>query len=329
MIPSRTILSVPGHMAKMHAKAAAGPADVVMLDLEDSVPPDQKEEARTRIIASLRDLDFGHRHLMVRTNGLSTPFAYRDLIDTAEACGPKITAFVLPKVEEAGDIHFADRLLTGIEAATGLNRHIELQASIETARGLNNVSAIAGSCPRLNSLVFGIADYTVSVGAGLASLSGHGEKEEKIYPGHRWHFPLSRMVMAAKANDLLAIDAPFGNFRDPEGLAASARMARALGCDGKWVIHPDQIPTVNKIFTPSASECRRAEKILTAVAAAPKKGLGAVAVDGRMIDQATLRLARQIRDQARALNLDLGLDLNLDLSQDLNLDTESGDGRED
>ena len=304
MTPNRTTLSVPGHVKKMHTKAAKSPADVIMLDMEDSVPPDQKDRARRQIVKTIQETDFSTRRLTVRINDLTTPFAYRDLIDTVETCGRQIHAVVIPKVEHAGDIHFVQRLLTGIEAAKGLDRPIRIEACIETARGMDNVSRIARASARLYSLVFGIADYSVSLGAGLSSLSGHGEKEEAIYPGHRWHFPLSRMIMAAKANHLLAIDATYGDFKDIEGLEKSARIGRTLGCDGKWVIHPDQIPTVNRVFTPSAIEVRRAETVLAAVADARPKGMGAVAVDGRMVDQATLRLAEQVWSQAVCLGLD-------------------------
>ncbi len=306
MTPNRTILSVPGHIEKMHLKASKSPADVIMLDLEDSVPPDQKIPARSRTIKTIRETDFGGRRLTVRINDLTTSFAYRDLIDIWEACGKKIDAVVIPKVETAGDIHFADRLLTGIEAAEGFARPTRIEACIETVAGMDNVSKIARASGRLYSLVFGIADYSICLGAGLFSLSGHGENEESIYPGHRWHFPLSRMIMAAKANHLLAIDATYGNFKDLEGLERSAVMGRALGCDGKWVIHPDQIPVVNRVFTPPEAEIQRAKKVVEAAAQARKKGLGAVSVDGRMIDQATLKLAQQVWQKA----VDLGLDMD-------------------
>ena len=143
---------------------------------------------------------------------------------------------------------------------------------------------------------------TASVGAGLASVSGHGENEDNIYPGHRWHFPLSRMIMAAKANHCFAVDAPFGNFRDLDGLKASAAMAKALGCDGKWAIHPAQIDTINQVFSPTPEEIERASQILDAAEKAGT-GRGAVAVDGKMVDQATIRLARKVRDQALHLGL--------------------------
>ena len=168
---------------------------------------------------------------------------------------------------------------------------------------MNAVRAIAVSSPRLRTLVFGIADYAASVGARLVSLSGHGENEDGIYPGHRWHHALSRIVMAAKANGLLAIDAPYGNFKDADGLARAAGMACALGCDGKWAIHPAQIDTINRVFTPSAEDIDRARRIIAADEAARTGGRGAVAVDGRMVDQATVRLARRVQETAAHLGI--------------------------
>jgi citrate lyase beta subunit len=155
----------------------------------------------------------------------------------------------------------------------------------------------------VRSLVFGIADYSASVGARLVSISGHGENEADIYPGHRWHFALSRIVMAAKANGLLAIDAPYGDFKDIEGLQQSAVMAGALGCDGKWAIHPTQLETINRVFSPSQEDIDRAVTVLQAAQAARQQLRGAIAVDGRMVDQATLRMAQRLYEQARYLGL--------------------------
>ncbi len=299
----RSVLSVPGHMEKMHAKAARSNADVIMLDLEDSVSLDSKEKARKLVLQSLHSIDWQNKTVSVRINGLDSAFAYRDLLEIAESAGEKLDAVVVPKVNHPGDIHFVDRMLDGIEQAKKRHRPIAIEASIETARGLSTVMPIAQASRRLQTLVFGIADYSASVGARLVSISGHGENESEIYPGHRWHFALSRMIMAAKANDLLAIDAPYGNFKDPEGLKRSSAMACALGCNGKWAIHPDQIDTINQVFSPSREDIERAAKILQAAQDAQSQGRGAVAVDGRMVDQATVRLAHQLYSQARHLGL--------------------------
>lgn len=303
MKPRRSTLSVPGHIEKMHVKASQRDVDVTMLDLEDSVPVDAKESARTRVIQSIHTLNWQDTILTVRINGLDTPFGYRDLLEVAEAAGPSIEAVVVPKVNHPGDIHFVSRMLDGIEAAKGFSKRIHIEAIIESAEGLEQVSQIAKASDRLITLVFGIVDYSASIGARLVSISGHGEKEEEIYPGHRWNFEMSRIVMAAKAHGLLAIDAPYGNFKDPTGLQRSAALACALGYDGKWAIHPDQIDIVNQVFSPSKEDVDRAVKVLAAHKEAREKGLGAVAVEGRMVDQATVRLAKQLYEQAKHLKL--------------------------
>ena len=303
MTPRRSILSVPGHIEKMHLKALPGPADVVMLDLEDSVPLEAKDAARDQVIRTLLAQAPGKRTIAVRINGIDSAMGYRDLLDVVSTAGDRIDTVVVPKVNHPGDIHFVDRLLSGIELHKQLATPIGIEASIETAEGMERVSEIARASRRIRTLVFGIADYSASVGARIVSISGHGENEEAIYPGHRWNFALSRMVMAAKANGALAIDAPYGNFQDPEGLKRMAGIACALGCDGKWAIHPDQVEPINRVFSPSAQEIQRAQKILAADAAARAEGKGAVAVDGRMVDQATVNLAQQLWAQAKYLKL--------------------------
>jgi malyl-CoA/(S)-citramalyl-CoA lyase len=303
MKPRRSTLSVPGHIEKMHVKASQRDVDVIMLDLEDSVPMEAKESARTRVIQSIHTLDWQDTTVTVRINGLDTSFGYRDLLEVVETSGPRVEAVVVPKVNHPGDIHFVSRMLDGIEAAKRFSSRINIEAIIESAEGLEQVSQIAKASDRLIALVFGIVDYSASIGARLVSISGHGEKEEEIYPGHRWNFEMSRIVMAAKAHGLLAIDAPYGNFKDPTGLQRSAALACALGYDGKWAIHPDQIDIINQVFSPSKEDVDRAIKVLAAHKEAQEKGLGAVAVEGRMVDQATVRLARQLYEQARHLGL--------------------------
>lgn len=303
MKPRRSILSVPGHVEKMHGKASNSNADVIMLDLEDSVPIGEKVKARDQVIQSLLALDWSRKSVAVRVNSLDTPYAYRDLLEVVENAGSILDEIVIPKVNSSGDISFADRMLEGIELNKKLSSNIGLEASIETAEGLLRSEEIAGASNRLKTLVFGIADYSASVGARLVSISGHGEKEEELYPGHRWHYALSKIVMVAKANGCFAIDAPYGNFKDLDGLRRSAVMSCALGCDGKWAIHPGQIDIINDVFTPSNEDIELAAKVLEANAEAAKQGRGAVAVEGRMVDQATVRMAKQLWEQAKFLNL--------------------------
>jgi len=300
MIPRRSILSVPGHKDKMHPKAAQSDADVVMLDLEDSVPFDAKEKARNIVSQALEKNDWGKKTVSVRINALDTPFAYKDILDVVRVKTSCLDSLVIPKVAKIADIHFVARFLDGIEMDLQKKIPIKIEASIETAQGLSNINDIAKSSNRLVSLVFGIADYTASIGARLVSLSGHGDDESALYPGHRWHFALSRIVMAAKANELLAIDAPYGNFKDMKGLKQSASMARALGCDGKWAIHPAQLSSINSCFSPLPEDIEKASTILNACQS--KNQNEVIAIDGHMIDQATVRLAQNTWELAKQLN---------------------------
>ncbi len=299
----RSTLSVPGHRESMHDKAAGSGADVIMLDLEDSVPIESKLDARRAVIRSIGEKDWGKTTLTVRMNAIDTPFGYRDLIEVLETCAERIDAVVVPKVDHPGDIHFVSRLIDGIARHLGKELDVGIEATIESAEGMENVSAIAAASPRLKTLVFGIADYSASLGARLVSISGHGENEADIYPGHRWHYAMCRIVNAAKANGLLAIDSPYGHFRDLDGLAQSARMSCSLGFDGKWAIHPGQIATIHAVFTPTAEDIERAGRVLDAFTEAQKEGRGAASLDGRMIDQATVRMARQLWNQAVTLGL--------------------------
>jgi len=303
MIPlRRSVLSVPGSSEKMMSKAVAMPADEIMLDLEDGVALEEKEDARAKIIRSLVDYDWGGRVRAYRINGLATPFAYRDIIEVVEEAGTSIDVVVIPKVEKAADVQFVDLLVSQIELRMGMKKRIALEASIETALGMLNVREIAFASPRLEALVFGVADYGASLTMPSGGLSGHGDAEEQ-YPGHRWHFPLSRVVMAAKAAGLAAIDAPYGDFKDSAGLKKSCQIAASLGYDGKWAIHPDQLKIVNAVFTPSDDDISLAQRILQAYRKAEAAGKGATALDGKMVDGGSIRLARITYEKARRLGL--------------------------
>lgn len=275
----------------MHLKAAASGADVIMLDLEDSVPFAQKSSARLQVVESLNSLDWGNKFLSIRINRPGERFAYRDIVEIIPFCSDKLNSIVIPKVSSPADIHFVEKLLTSLEDEYSLKNRLLLEPSIEDALGLENVSQIAAASDRNITLVFGIADFSSSIGAKFISISGHGENEDS-YPGHRWQYVLSRMVVAAKAKNLAVIDAPYGNFSDPQGLRKSAELAAALGVDGKWAIHPSQIEIINAVFSPSPQEIERAKKVLDAYEIALKEGKGAVELEGRMIDNATIRLAK-------------------------------------
>lgn len=297
----RSILSVPANREKMVQKAFALPVDFIMLDLEDSVPVQEKEEARKQVIATLREKDWKGKVRAYRINGMDTPFAYRDIIDIVEAAGDRIDVIVVPKVNDPSEIKAIDYILSQIELRMGFQVPIGLEASIETAAGMLRVGDIAFSSPRLEALVFGVADYGASLTMMSKGISGHGDAEE-FYPGHRWHFPLSRMAMAAKAAGLAAIDAPYGNYKDPEGLQRSCVLSAALGYDGKWAIHPDQLQIINEMYTPSAEDVERSQRILETYREAQKEGCGSLAIDGKMVDAASIRVAKVICSQWEAIS---------------------------
>ncbi len=302
MKPNRSILSVPGHMEKMHAKAAAGNADVVMLDLEDSVPENSKAQARECVLHSMKNINWSGKKLTLRINGTDSEHAYRDIL-ILEHSSDLVESVVIPKVNDAGDIHFLSKMLDGIELGRRSSQRTSIEAIIESARGLENIQSIASASDRMFSLIFGIADYSESIGAKVVSLSGHGENEEEIYPGHRWHYQLSKIVATAKARGLLAIDVSYGNFKDPKGLLRAAQIDSALGIDGKWAIHPNQIDIINEVFSPSTEEIEMARTIIKAGKDAEAKGLGAIAIDGRMVDGATMKLAQKNWNLAIKLGL--------------------------
>lgn len=296
----RSVLSVPANREKMLKKAAALPADVLMLDLEDSIPISEKEEARQRVIDMFKSADLQGKVKAYRINGMDTPFAYRDIIDVIESVGNHVDLIVVPKVNDAAEIKAIDYLLTQIEMRMGLTHSIGLEASIETALGMLRVEEIAFSSSRLEALVFGVADYGASLTMMTKGISGHGDNED-FYPGHRWHFPLSKMTMAAKAAGLAAIDAPYGDFRNEGGLRQSCLLSAALGCDGKWAIHPAQLEMINEMYTPSHEDVQSSQRILEAYQAAEKDGRGSIAVDGKMVDAASIRIARMIHAQWEAI----------------------------
>ncbi len=301
MKPRRSILSVPGNSEKMHLKAQKTNADVIMFDMEDSVSVNEKSKARELIAKSINNYDFGNKIVSVRINICESKFAFEDIIYVVEKAGKKIDSIVVPKINNEKDIHFVDYLLGGLEQKYKTENQIAIEASIETAKGMLNIDKIASASDRIISLVFGIADYSASVEAKNVSVSGHGENEELTYPGHRWHFALSKLIMTAKAYNLLAIDAPYGNFRDNDGLRKSASIGRLLGINGKWAIHPNQIDIINEIYSPDEEEIELAKRIILAYETAEKEGRGSVALDGRMIDNATLSLARKTMQMAENL----------------------------
>jgi len=285
----------------MQAKAATLAADQVLFDLEDATAASEKVSARAVIVESLRTLDFGGRLVSVRVNGVDTSWCYRDIVDVIEAAGDRVGTVYLPKVESAADVHFVDRLLDQIEHAHGWPRGgIGLEVLIESSAGLQQVDEIARASSRLESLTFGPGDLSASLGMGQLSIG----TLESGYPGDVWHFALMRILVAARAAGLLAVDGPYAAFADLSGLEASAQRTAALGFDGKWVIHPSQIETVNRVYSPDPVVLARSEGLLAAYRAATEgEGRGAVRFEGEMIDEANRKMAEAVVRRARWLGL--------------------------
>ena len=302
---NRSELAVPGSSPQMFEKAAQSPADVVFLDLEDAVAPDQKEGARKNVIQAINEIDWGAKTLSVRINGLDTQYMYRDVVDVLEQAGDRLDMIMIPKVGTAADVYAVDMLVTQVEAAKNRQKRLGFELIIETALGMANIHEIAKASKRLESLHFGVADYAASTRARTTGIGGVNpdyavltDKAEDgsrdVHWGDMWHYAIARMVVAARANGLRPLDGPFGDFADADGFRAQARRAAVLGCEGKWAIHPSQVALANEVFTPPAKEVDRARRILVAMEQAAKEGKGAVSLDGRLIDIASIRQAEAL-----------------------------------
>ncbi len=301
----RSELAVPGSNTRMLEKAPNAGADVVFLDLEDAVAPNDKDQARKNVIEALNDLDWSNSAVSIRINGLDTHWCYRDIVDVVEQAGDKLDTILIPKVNGPEDIYFVATMLDQIEQAKGLDP-INIHILVETARGMANVEAIAQACPeRMEAMVFGVADYAASTQARTTQMGGANEDygmlsdpdsddNRQFHWGDQWHFALSRMTVACRAYGLRPIDGPYGNIEDPDGYKNVARSCAALGVEGKWCIHPSQIALANEIFTPAKKEVTRARRILEEMEQAAKQGKGAVSLDGRLIDAASIRQAEAL-----------------------------------
>ncbi|MDQ3376474.1 MAG: CoA ester lyase [Actinomycetota bacterium] len=295
---ARSLLAVPASNRKMVEKALSSEADAVFLDLEDAVAPERKADAREDVAWALRELDWGGRPTLFRVNALDTRWFYRDVVEVVEEAGEALDAVLIPKVNRPEDLHAVAVLLDGIELEKELEPgKIGLEAQIETAEGLTNIDDIARSSDRLQALHFGPGDFAASLGMPQTSLGTRDEWDE-AYPGHRFGYVMQRIVVAARAAGLRAVDGPVADHRDEEGLRAACRAARSLGFDGKWCIHPAQVPVVNEVFSPTEEEVSWAEKVVEAYEEAGAAGSGAVSVDGQMVDAASIRMARRTLDLA-------------------------------
>ena len=294
----RTCHAVPGSSERFLAKAPQLDADEVFLDLEDAVAPSAKEEARWRVIQALKETDFGPKTVVVRVNATDTPHYYRDLIGVVEQAGDRLDAIMLPKVRTPGDVEMTDKLLTQVELAMALEPgRIGIEAQIEDAAGLIACEAIATASARMETLIFGPGDYSAAVGIPVTTIGA----APAGYPGDHLNYVYSRLVVAARAAGIQAIDGPYAAVKDEDGLRERAMLARALGMDGKWTIHPAQIAVVNDAFTPRRDEWERAEAMLAAYERARTgEARGAAMFEGEMIDEANRRMAERLASAGRA-----------------------------
>jgi malyl-CoA/(S)-citramalyl-CoA lyase len=309
----RSELAVPGSNPGLFEKAAKSAADIIFLDVEDAVAPDDKEQARKNIIAGLNEIDWGTKTMMIRINGLDTHYMYRDVVDIV-AASPRLDMILIPKVGVPADVYAIDMLVTQIETAKKRTKRIGFEVLIETALGMANVEAIAQSSKRLEAMSFGVADYAASTRARTTVIGGvnadYGVLTDKDASGNRnyfwadqWHAAQTRMMVACRAYGLRPIDGPFGDFSDPDGFIAAGKRAAVLGYEGKWAIHPSQIELANQVFTPSEAEVTKARRIMTAMDEAAKAGKGAVSLDGKLIDIASIRMAEALLKKAESIGV--------------------------
>ncbi len=305
--PNRCQLFGPGSNTKLFAKMAASAADVINLDLEDSVSPSDKDSARANVIEAIGAHDWGTKTLSVRINSLDTPYWYRDVVDLLEQAGERLDQIMIPKVGNAADIYAVDALVTAIEAAKGRTKKINFEVIIESAAGLVNVNEIAAASPRMVAMSLGAADYAASMGMQTTGIGGtqanyymlHDEERHYSDP---WHWAQTAIVAACRTHGILPVDGPFGDFSDDEGYRAQARRSATLGMVGKWAIHPKQITLANEVFTPSEEAVAEAREILAAMEDAKARGEGATVYKGRLVDIASIKQAEVIVAQSELIN---------------------------
>jgi citrate lyase subunit beta / citryl-CoA lyase len=291
-LPRRSCLSVPGSSEKMMGKAPNLGADMVFLDLEDAVAPLEKEAARDKVVKAINDLDWGDTVLCVRVNAWDTKWTYRDVIHVVENSSERLDEIMLPKVQSAADVQALDMLLTQIEETTGRTSTVGIEPQIETARGLINVEEICAASPRLETIVFGPADFAAST--EMPVLTGGVQIPE--YPGDHFHYVFSKILMAGRANGLQVIDGPYLKIRELDALREYSMRPRILGYDGKWALHPDQVAVINEVFTPTQEQFDHAVDLLEAYEKATTEGgagerKGAVMFGDEMIDEASRKMA--------------------------------------
>ncbi|MFB9150916.1 L-malyl-CoA/beta-methylmalyl-CoA lyase [Roseovarius ramblicola] len=304
--PNRCQLFGPGSNAKLFEKMAASAADVINIDLEDSVAPTDKDAARANTVRAINEVDWGNKTLSVRINGLDSPFWYRDVVDLLEQGGDRLDQIMIPKAGCASDIYAVDALVTSVEAAKGREKRIAFEAIIETAAGISHVEEIAAASPRMQALSLGAADFAASMGMSTTGIGGTQEnyymlREGEKYWADPWHWAQANIVAACRTHGLLPVDGPFGDFSDDEGFRAQARRSATLGMVGKWAIHPKQVALSNEIFTPTDEAVQEAREILAAMEEAKARGEGATTYKGRLVDIASIKQAEVIVKQAEMI----------------------------
>ncbi|MCV6595899.1 MAG: L-malyl-CoA/beta-methylmalyl-CoA lyase [Mangrovicoccus sp.] len=304
--PNRCQLFGPGSRPAIFEKMAGSAADVINLDLEDSVAPDDKAEARKNIIQAIGDVDWGNKTLAVRINGLDTPYWYRDVVDLLEQASDRLDQIMIPKVGNGSDLYAVDALVTAIETAKGRSKPISFEVIIESAAGIAHVEEIAAATPRLQAMSLGAADFAASMGMQTTGIGGTQENYYMIREGEKywsdpWHWAQTAIVAACRTHGVLPVDGPFGDFSDDEGYRAQARRSATLGMVGKWAIHPKQVAIANDVFTPSEEAVAEAREILAAMEKAKAEGAGATVYKGRLVDIASIKQAEVIVSQAELL----------------------------
>ncbi|GHG10320.1 MULTISPECIES: L-malyl-CoA/beta-methylmalyl-CoA lyase [Paracoccus] len=303
---NRCQLFGPGSRESLFEKMAKSAADVINLDLEDSVAPADKDRARANIIQAIGDIDWGDKTLSVRINGLDTPFWYRDVVDLLEQAGDRLDQIMIPKAGNASDIYAVDALVTAVERAKGRSKRINFEVIIESAAGICHVEEIAASSPRMQAISLGAADFAASMGMATTGIGGTQENYYMIREGQKywpdpWHWAQTAIVAACRAHGLLPVDGPFGDFSDQDGFVAQARRSATLGMVGKWAIHPSQIALANEVFSPSEAAVAEAREILAAMEKAKAEGAGATVYKGRLVDIASIKQAEVIVRQAELI----------------------------
>lgn len=304
--PNRCQLFGPGSNTKLFAKMAASAADVINLDLEDSVAPTDKDIARANVIEALNTVDWGNKYMSVRINGLDTPYWYRDVVDILEQASDRLDMIMIPKVGCAEDIYAVDALVTAVERAKGRTKPIKLEVIIESAAGIAHVEEIAAASPRLQAMSLGAADFSASMGMQTTGIGGTQEDYYMLHQGAKywsdpWHWAQTAIVAACRTHGLLPVDGPFGDFSDDEGFRAQALRSATLGMVGKWAIHPKQIALANEVFTPPEAKVTEAREILAAMEEATRTGAGATVYKGRLVDIASIKQAEVIVKQAEMI----------------------------